>query len=77
MTGEANPKPEICSNCFHYYISKDNVKQGECRRYPPDSFPIPIARAGNQAQFMTMMVMRQVPHDYNCGEYEPREPAEA
>lgn len=67
----------ICSKCHYYRVAPGNVKQGECRRYPPLSYPIPmrgVVQQPNEANFMVMMVPRQVPHDYSCGEWTPEAP---
>lgn len=73
MTGELT-----CSSCYYYRVTDPgNVKQGECRRYPPMSHPIPmrgVVQQPNQANFVVMMVPRQVPHDHYCGEYTPEPP---
>lgn len=53
-------KNRICCNCKFYSIMPSDLKQGECRRFPPAVFPIPNGK---------VTLFPAVVQSWSCGEF--------
>ncbi len=66
---------ERCDGCLFYLVDPENIgKQGFCRRYPRQGYPIPVPGVNPHEMKFTVMMMPAITPAYEwCGEWEPKE----
>lgn len=58
-----------CINCQHVLIPVEGSKIGICRRYPPTPLVTIVPNKEGMVVPQIIMCHREVPMDYECGEF--------